>query len=74
MAHPVKKPSRVEWTKAELLRAYSLCRDAATGDPAQWSTLLDEMCAAAPPPPFSTDAKRSRAESQDLSQDFTGGS
>ena len=71
VAHPVKKQSRFEWTKAELLRAYSLCRDAAASHthPSQWANLLDEICSEAPPPPFTYDAKRHRAESQDFTGD-----
>ena len=69
MAHPVKKQSRFEWTKAELLRAYALCKAAAPQGPQAWGGLLAELCQEAPPPPFSHDAKRSRAESQDLTAD-----
>ena len=64
MAHPVKKQSRFEWIKAELLRAQALLHDRSV------EGLLDEVCAEAPPPPFlevaltqSRQRRESRAES-----------
>lgn len=63
MAHPVKKQSRYEWIRAELMRAYSIMVDRAATEQQQgpgagdYASVLAEVCAEAPPPPFLRAAK-----------------
>ena len=72
MAHPVKKQSRYEWIRAELMRAFSLLVEATeSGNPAAFSSILDEICAEAPAPPFLRNASKEKQE-QELQQHQRG--
>ena len=53
----MKKQSRYEWIRAELMRAYSIMVDRAEQPQRGFGTILDEICAEAPPPPFLRAAK-----------------
>lgn len=65
MAHPVKKQSRYEWIRAELMRAFSLLVEATeSGNPAAFSSILDEICAEAPAPPFLRNASKEKQEQE----------
>ena len=64
VAHPVKKQSRYEWIRAELMRAYSIMVDRAEQPQRGFGTILDEICAEAPPPPFLRATEKQAAERQ----------
>ena len=65
MAHPVKKQSRYEWIRAELMRAFSLLVEATESDnPAAFSSVLDEICVEAPAPPFLRNSSKEKQEQE----------